>query len=195
MQEYEDSRFSAHQRLDLQAEGPRQAGERLLHWIQSRSHEDPGSELLVIARRGGTPGSDPVPVEREVERVLRQVDRKLIDWWHPMTPGSFALKVSDDPQMALKRRVKVLQDDGRTADTLSAAGPDPDTDIPPDLLELARSVALLRIEREELSAGVQQLILREIWVEAQALAMEERLSFGDALGRLKKEELELTYDD
>jgi hypothetical protein len=185
MKEYERSRFPADRRLDLQGEAPRQARERALRWIQSRAHEAPGEELLLILERGLRPGQPNGAATRAVEGLLREVEGKLIDWWQPFAPGSLALRV------ALQANVlpgvegwSPPADDGRTAETAGAALPPARADIPVELLGVAERAAELRREREGLSVRLLDVVLREVWNEAQALAMSERLSFGSALDRV-----------
>lgn len=78
--------------------------------------------------------------------------------------------------------------DGRTEETAGAARPAPDADIPGELLPLAERAAELRVEREELSIGLHQVVLREVWIEAQAVAMERRLSFEEGLAAILADE-------
>lgn len=190
MRDYERARYPEDRRLDLHGEGPRPARERALHWIQSRAHETPGEELLLIVERGGRPGRSASPVETEVRKLLEEIQGRLIDWWQPFAPGSLAVKVSLEPRMEARRKtVAQLDGEGRTEETAGAARPPPHRDIPPELIELATRAAELRIEREGLSMRILEVVLREVWIEAQALAMEERVGFDEALRRLQNVEL------
>ncbi|MEX2570844.1 MAG: hypothetical protein WD737_06025 [Gemmatimonadota bacterium] len=182
MREYERARFPAHRRLDLHGEGPRVARERALRWIQSRAHEAPGEELLLILERGGRPGRGPSPAASEVGRLLRDLEGKLIDWWQPFAPGSLAVRIANEPNvLPLPRPSRRPTGDGRTEETAGSARPPPRLDIPPELYEMASRTAELRISREGLSIGVLEVVLREVWIEVQALAMERRLTFAAAL--------------
>lgn len=190
MREYEAARYPLSRQLDVQADGPQQARERVLHWIQSRAHETPGEDLLVIAARGAQPGRPPSPIEREVRSLLDQLQGRLIDWWQPFAPGSLAIRLSLDPRMLNDRqRTKLLdEDDGRTEETAGSARPDARLDIPAELLPLAERAAEMRIQREELSTRLLDVVLREIWIEAQAIAMDQRLDWTGALERIVEDE-------
>jgi hypothetical protein len=74
--------------------------------------------------------------------------------------------------------------DGRTPETAGAALPDTAADIPPEILPAARQAAELRRDREGLSLGLAEVVLRRVWIEAQATAMADRISFAEAVGRL-----------
>ena len=195
MREYERARYPAERRLDLHGEGPLVARERALRWIQSHAHEEPGQELLLIVARGQRPGRPPTPVEAEVRALLEELRGRLVDWWQPFTPGSLALAIAREPRMT-NGRIDAGRDpgEGRTEDTAGAARPDPENDIPPELLDLATRTAELRVEREQHSIRVLGVVLREVWIEAQALAMEHRLGFDQALEHLRQLELERIYD-
>lgn len=195
MREYERKRYPADRRLDVHAEGTRPAREKVLHWIQSRAHETPGEDLLLIVARGVRPGSSPSPVEAEIRRLLDSLQGRLIEWWQEFAPGSLAVRLSDDPKMFTPRRPRADPGEGRTTETSGAARPDPEQDIPPELRELAVRVADMRIQREELSPRIRNVVLREVWIEAQAAAMENRTDFGDALERLLGVEKGLIYED
>jgi hypothetical protein len=196
MREYERARFPADRRLDVQGEGPRVARERALHWIRSRAHEAPGQELLLIAERGRRPGRGPGPVEAEMRKLLDELRGKLIDWWQPFTPGSLAMRIALDPRMW--RPIATSPEppgDGRTEQTAGSARPSPHTDIPPELLATARQVAELRIEREGLSIRILDVILREVWIEAQAFAMDRRVTFATAFEQVLRDESERRLEE
>jgi hypothetical protein len=182
MREYERAHFPADRRLDLHGESPGVARERALHWIQSRAHEEPGQQLLLIVERGVRPGQRPSAVSTAVRELLERLDGKLLEWWQTFAPGSYAVRISPSPTMFAEAGAeRGLEGDGRTEATAGAATPAPMDDIPPDLLEEATRVAELRVEREGLSVRVLEVVLREVWIETQALAMEERITFEAAL--------------
>jgi hypothetical protein len=193
--EYEARRFGPTRQLDVHAEGPAVARARALHWIQSFAHEAPGTELLIVVERGSRPGKRPSPVRTSVETLLTSLAGRLIDGWSPFTSGSVVLRVSDDPRMhrpASESRDESQGDpDGRTAETAGAALPLPEADIPPPLLDLARRVAELRRQREALSLGLMEVVLRRVWIDAQARAMNDRLPFEQALEQLLQHEQNL----
>jgi hypothetical protein len=196
MREYERSRYPADRRLDVQAEGPQTARERVLQWIQSRAHEEPGGDFLLIVSRGGRPGAAPGAVETEVRRLLEELEGRLVEWWQPFAPGSLAVRLAAEPSMfRAAQPAKVDTGDGRTRDTAGAARPLPVHDIPPDLFATVQRVAELRIEREGLSSRVLDVFLREVWNEAQVRAMEDRVSFGSALECALEEELQVRLDE
>jgi hypothetical protein len=196
MREYERARFPAARRLDLHGEAPRVARDRALQWIQSRAHESPGEELLLIVERGGRPGKPPSPLEGEVRELLESLRGRLIEWWQPFAPGSLAVRIALEPRMTPwpEPRPSLDAGDGRTAETAGAARPPPDRDIPSELLDLARAVTELRLQREGLSSRIADVVLREVWIEAQALAMEARVGFDIALERIRGAELERAAD-
>jgi hypothetical protein len=196
--EYEARRFPVTRRLDLHGEGPRVARDRALHWIQSFAHEEPGAELLLIVERGARPGARPGPVRQSVEKLLREISGGLIEWWGPFASGSLAVRIARDPRMvALQRPREPMADehDGRTPETAGAALPAPEIDIPDELLPTATHVAELRRSREGLSVGLMEVVLRRVWIEAQAIAMSERVRFETALQRLLKREQARAYDE
>jgi hypothetical protein len=187
--EYEARRFPPTRRLDLHAEGPQVARERALHWIQSMAHERPGEELLLIVERGSRPGRPAGPVRRAVEKLLVELQGRLVEWWQEFTPGSLALRISADPRMyAVPTASPPAQGEGRTAETAGAATLALHHDVPDELLDVARRTAELRRVREAISVGMSDMVVRRVWIEAQAIAMEERVSFEEALGRLLEEE-------
>jgi hypothetical protein len=99
MREYERVRYPENRRLDLQAEGPETARDRALRWIQSRAHETPGEDYLVIVARSGRPGQPPSAVEREIRSLFDELKGRLIDWWAPFAPGSLAVRIATKPSM------------------------------------------------------------------------------------------------
>jgi hypothetical protein len=56
-------------------------------------------------------------------------------------------------------------------------------------------VAELRRMREGLPVGVTDVVLRGIWIEAQARAMGERIPFEDTLHALLRDEQQRMYED
>ena len=196
--EYEAQRFPPTRRLDLHAEGPQVARERALHWIQSFAHEQPGVELLLIVERGGRPGRSAGPVHREVVKLLDELSGKLIEWWQNFGTGSLALRIAAVPRMTpLGPSAPVpLAGEGRTPETAGAAPLALHHDIPDELLDVASRAAELRRVREGISVGLLQVVLRRIWIETQAAAMDERISFESALARiLDAERLRMLEDD
>ena len=186
--EYEARRFPEARRLDLHGEGPAAARERALHWIQSYAHEEPGQELLLIVERGRRPGRPPSAVRRAVERLLAELQGRLVEWWQDFGTGGLALRIADHPQLTPTAPARLPEGEGRTPETAGAALLEVQNDIPNDLLELATRVAEARRDREGLSLGLMDVVLRRVWIEAQAEAMEERISFRDALERLLADE-------
>lgn len=187
--EYEARRFPPTRRLDLHGDGPGVARDRALRWIQSFAHEEPGSELLLIVERGHGRRRPPTPVRREVEKLLEGLEGRLIDWWQEFAEGSLALRVSDDPRMhPFAEPAPPPPDEGRTPETAGAAMPPPEADIPEELLGLAERAAELRRDREGLSVGLLEVVLRRVWIEAQAEAMSREIGFGEALERILEAE-------
>jgi len=195
MREYERARFPVNRRLDVHAEGPQVARERALHWIQSMAHERPGEELLLIVDRVAAGGRSASPVGAAIRELLQQLVGGLIDWWQPFAAGSIALRIASNPQMNTRIRSRNDDEDERAAAISGKVQPPPAVDIPPELLEMARGTAALRIFREELSIGLEDVILREVWIEAQTLAMERRMTFAEALDLVNREEKARTTDD
>lgn len=196
MREYERVRYPADRRLDLHGEGPSVARDRALHWIQSRAHESPGEELLLIVERGSTRGRRPGAVAECVRKLLEELEGRLIEWWQPFAPGSYAVRIATDPRMAPVQEPRVTDlDGGRTAETAGAARPSPLSDIPAALLGTARHAVELRLAREGLSVRLEEVVLREIWIDAQARAMEKRTSFELALEEILAEESLRALDD
>ncbi len=196
MRAYERARYPAHRRLDVQAEGPHTVRERVLQWIQSRAHEEPGEDLLLIVARGAQPGAPPSPLEVEVRKLLDRLEGRLIEWWQIFTPGTLAVRLAREPSMFHPAAKPEPEDqDGRTPETAGAARPLPDQDIPPELYDVVRRVAELRIEREGLSSRVLDVLLREVWNESQALAMEDRLTFAAALDAVLEGEMQARLEE
>lgn len=195
--EYEAQRFPPTRRLDLHAEGPQIARERALHWIQSFAHEQPGEEILLIVERGSRPGRPAGPVRLAVEKLLEELRGRLIDWWQSFGPGSLAVRVSSTPRMdpAGPTTPLLAPGEGRTPETSGIAPLALHHDIPDELLDLARRAAELRRVREGISVGLMDVVLRRIWIETQAAAMEERISFEDALGRILEVERERVLEE
>jgi hypothetical protein len=192
---YEDRRFPPARRLDLQAEGPEMARGRALRWIESVAHEEPGVELLLILERRAGPvrtGS----VRSAVEALLDDLTGRLLDWWEPFGPGSLVVRVSSSPD----RFRRVAERDPRPGpaarfEEAAATGwVEPREDIPADLLPTAERIAELRRQREGLSPGLVDVMLQQIWVEVQALAMDESISFELALEEVLGREEERGYE-
>lgn len=195
--EYEAKRFPVSRRLDLHGEGPGAARERALRWIQSYAHEEPGQELLLIVERGPQAGRSASPVRRAVEQLLSELNGRLIDWWQSFGPGSLAVRVAIDPSLffAPPDRPSELVGDGRTPETAGVALAALHHDIPDELLPVARLAAELRRSREGISVQLMDAVLRRIWIEAQAAAMEERISFESALDRVLARERERALEE
>jgi hypothetical protein len=124
-----------------------------------------------------------------VERLLGELQGKLIEWWQEFGPGSLALRIAHEPNMfpAPPPRVEP-PNEGRTPETAGTALLALHHDIPDELMELARTAAELRRDREEISVKLLDVVLRRIWIEAQAAAMTERISTERALRRILAEE-------
>lgn len=184
--EYEQRRFPIRRRLDIQAEGPATARDRVLRWIQSFAHEEPGEELLLIVERGTRPGRAPGPVWRSVERLLEELQGRLIQWWQPFGDGSIAVRLADEPRLTPFEPDQLPDEvaDGRTPETAGTALHAVHHDIPDELLPTAGRVAELRRNREGLSVGLLDVVLRRVWIDAQAEAMTNRVSFHRALEML-----------
>lgn len=195
--EYEARRFPPTRRLDVHADGPLVARERALQWIQSRAHEEPGQELLLIVERGGRPGRPATPVRVAVEKLLRELEGKLIDWWQLFGQGSLAVRVAADPRMHPypPERPREPAGEGRTPETAGAAVLAAHHDIPEELLDVAQRAAELRRDRERISVAMLDVILRRIWIEAQATAMSERISFERALEGILEQERRRAGED
>jgi hypothetical protein len=195
--EYEAQRFPPTRRLDLHAEGPQIARERALHWIQSFAHEQPGEEILLIVERGHRPGRPAGPVRLAVEKLLEELRGKLIDWWQGFGTGSLAVRVSTMPRMdpTGPQGPAPALGEGRTPETSGIALLALHHDIPDELLDLARRAAELRRVREGISVGLMDVVLRRIWIETQAAAMEQRIGFDAALGRILEVERERMLEE
>ncbi len=193
--EYEARHYPLTRRLDLQREGPETARARALRWIQTFAHEEPGADLLLVVERGSRPGRKN-PVRVSVEKLLDELKGGLVDWWQPFAEGSLALRVARDPRRWTSPvRAPELEGDGRTPETAGAAYVDAEDDIPEELLPLARRVAEMRRTREGLGVPLLGVVMRQIWIEAQATAMSERVSFHEALTRARRDEERRMYDE
>lgn len=186
--EYEARRFPESHRLDLHGEGPAAARERALQWIQSFAHEEPGQEILLIVERGRRPDRAAAPVRRAIEQLLVELQDRLVEWWQDFGTGALAVRVSSNPRMSALAAPAPVKSDGRTPETAGAALLPVRHDIPDELLGLANRVAEARRDREGLSVGLMDVVLRKVWIEAQAAAMAERISFEGALEALMEEE-------
>lgn len=187
--DYEAKRFPPMRRLDVHGEGPRVARERTLQWIQSFAHEEPGVELLVVVERGRGARRPATPVRLEVEKLLRELEGGLIEWWQVFAEGSLAMRVAADPRMWRgPLRSSEPQDEGRPPDTAGVALRALGHDIPEELLELAGQAAELRRTREGISVRMTDTVLRRVWIEAQADAMTRRVDFVVALEAILQEE-------
>ena len=192
--EYESRRFPAARRLDLHGDGPATARERALRWIQSYAHEEPGQELLLIVERGRAPGRPASPVRTAVERLLVELQGRLVEWWQDFGTGGLALRIADDPRMAIAPEPPRQVGDGRTAETAGAAAIRVEDDIPPELLGTASRIAELRRDRERLAVGLMEVVMRRVWIQAQAMAMADRISFEAALERMLVREQRLQLE-
>ena len=187
--QYEAQRYPPMRRLDLQNEGPETARQRALRWIQSHAHEQPGADLLLIVERARRVGGRKGPIRAAMEKLLDELKGGLIEWWQPFAEGSLALRVSSDPRRWQPRPPKPDDPtDGRSDETAGRAYLDPESDIPDDLIVLARRAAELRRTREGQAVGLSDVVLREIWIEAQAAAMMERISWEAALRDIARRE-------
>lgn len=187
--EYEARHYPPTRRLDLQGEGPDTARQRALRWIQSFAHEQPGVHLLLIVERGRKPGGRKGPIRVAVEALLDELKDGLIAWWQPFAEGSLALRVSADPhRWATPPPRPDDPGEGRTDETAGRAYLPPEADIPEALLPLARRTAELRRTREGQAVGLMDVVLREIWIEAQAAAMTDRTDWDTALRAIARRE-------
>lgn len=196
--EYESRHYPPTRRLDLQGEGPATARDRALRWIQMHAHEHPGADLLLVLERGRRREAPrKSQVRLAVEGMLAELTGKLLEWWQPFGPGSIAVRISGEPAMRAPPSPGPKRElgDGRTPETAGAAYVPPEADIPDELLPLARRAAELRRTREGLAVSLMEVVLRGVWIEAQAAAMSERVTFGDALRRVLAEEQERAYGD
>jgi hypothetical protein len=190
--EYEARHFPPTRRLDVQGEGPQTARERVLRWVQSFAHEQPGVDLLLVVQRGRHRKG---PVLLEVEKLLDELTGALIDWWQPFAEGSVALRVARDPRRVPAARAPAAVGDGRTPETAGARYLSPLADIPPEILPIATRAAELRRTREGLTVGVAEVVLGGIWNEAQARAFTENVSWEQALRDTLEAEERAIYDD
>lgn len=158
------------------------------------AHEEPGAELLLVMERGR--GSARAGVRAAVEAMLDTLTGGLIDWWQPFTPGTVALRIAAAPRMVPRPRAEPVPepDEGRTPETSGPAYLPPEQDIPPELLAEAMRAAELRRAREGASTGLLEVVLRRVWIEAQAAAMTEGLAWGAALRRILADEARRAYD-
>ncbi len=192
--QYEAKRYPPTRRLELHGESAATARDRTLRWIQSFAHEQPGADLLLVVERArGRRG----PVRVAVEGLLEELKGGLLEWWAPYGEGSLALRISLEPRMLpAPERPAPDPGDGRTDETAGAATIAAEDDVPPELLPLARRAAELRRAREGLPVSIGPVILRGIWIEAQAMAMTDRLEWEEALRViLAAEQLRLARDD
>jgi hypothetical protein len=187
--QYEARHYPPTRRLDLQGEGPDTARERALRWIQSFAHEAPGSDLLLVVDRGRRAGARRGPVRVAVERLLDELRGGLIEWWQPFAEGSLALRVAREPhRFAPGRPPPDDPGEGRSDATAGRAYLHPEADIPSELLPLARRAAELRRTREGQAVGLTEVVLREVWIEAQAAAMTAGTGWEAALARIERDE-------
>lgn len=195
--EYEARHYPPPRRLDLQGEGAATATDRTRRWIQMFAHEQPGAELLLVLERGRRREGRKSAVRLAVEGLLNDLSGKLVDWWQPFGPGSIALRIARDPGMFNAPRAEAVRDpgEGRTPETAGAAYLHPEADIPEELLPMARRAAELRRTREGLAVSLMEVVLRGIWIEAQAAAMTEGVGFGEALRRIARAEEQRAYED
>jgi hypothetical protein len=187
--EYEARHFPPMRRLDLQGEGPDTARQRALRWIQSFAHEQPGANLLLIVERGRKQGGRKGPVRLSVEKLLDELKGGLIEWWQPFAEGSLALRISAEPHRWVAPAPRPHDPtEGRTDETAGRAYLHPEADIPEELLPMALRTAELRRTREGQAVGLRDVVLREIWIEAQAAAMTDRVDWETALQAINRRE-------
>lgn len=187
--EYEARHYPPTRRLDLQGEGPETARQRALRWIQSYAHEQPGADLLLVVERGRRGGGRRGPVRLAVEALLEELRGGLIEWWQPFADGSLAVRVSRDPQrFAPGAPPPADPGEGRTDATAGRAYLPPEADIPEALLPLARRAAELRRTREGQAVGLAEVVLREVWIQAQAAAMAADTGWEEELARIARAE-------
>ncbi|MDQ3309740.1 MAG: hypothetical protein M3497_06395 [Gemmatimonadota bacterium] len=192
--EYEARHFPATQRLDLHSEGPDTARVRALRWIQTWAHEAPGTPLLLVVERGVRPGARSGPVRRSVEKLLDSLVGGLIEGWQPFGAGSLAVRIALRPRLVPIGGPVQESGEGRTPETAGTAYVPAEEDIPEELLPLARHVAELRRTREGLAVSLLPVVLRRVWIEAQAEAMLARTPWEAALQGLLREEQRQAYD-
>ena len=194
---YEARHYGPTHRLDLQGHGPDTARQRALKWIQSFAHEEPGANLLLVVERGNRRSPRKSAIRTSVEALLEELKGGLIDWWQPFAEGSLALRVAAAPQRVPPAPPPPEDPhEGRTAETAGRAYLHPELDIPEELLPLARRAAELRRVREGQAVGLFDVVLREVWIEAQAHAMGQRTDWEHALGEvLRREEARMWEDE
>lgn len=193
--EYEARHYPPTRRLDLQGEGPDTARDRALRWIQHFAHELPGADLLLVVERGKRPGSRKGVVRLAVEKLLAELNGGLIDWWQPFAEGSLALRIARKPRRWVDGPAPAPQGEGRTPETAGERYLPPQDDIPPELLPLAERAAELRRTREGLSVSLGDVVLRGIWIEAQARAITEGVSWEQALRETADDEQRRLLED
>lgn len=193
--EYEARRFPPAQRLDLHGEGPDTARQRALRWLQMWAHEAPGTDLLLIVERGTRPGAPSGPVRRAVERLLDGLVGGLIEGWQAWGVGSLAVRIAPRPRLVPMGGPAPDPGEGRTPETAGVALIAPEEDIPEELLPLAQRVAELRRTRERLALSLLPVVLRRVWIDAQAAAMLDRVPWDAALRRLLEDEKARAYED
>jgi hypothetical protein len=195
--EYEARHYPPTRRLDLQGEGPDTARQRALQWIQSFAHEQPGADLLLVVERGRRPHGRRGAVRLAVEKLLDELSGGLIEWWQPFAEGSLALRIARDPRRWAPGAPRPREDptEGRSPETAGAAYLHPEADIPEELLPAARRAAELRRTREGLAVSLMDVVLRRLWIEAQARAMSERVSWEHALRDILRAEEAAVYED
>ena len=187
--EYEARHFPPTRRLDLQGEGPETARQRALRWIQSFAHEQPGAELLLIVERARRDHGRKGPIRQSVEKLLDELQGGLIEWWQPFAEGSLALRVSADPHRWRPPPPRPEDpSEGRSDETAGRAYLHPEADIPEEVLPLARRAAELRRTREGQAVSLTDVVLREVWIEAQAAAMTDRTDWETALRAIARRE-------
>jgi hypothetical protein len=195
--EYEARHFPPTRRLDLHGEGPQTARDRALRWIQTFAHEQPGAELLLVVERGRRAGHHKGPIRLEVEKLLKELEGGLIEWWQPFAEGSLALRIARDPRRWAPgaKTAEAPKGEGRTPETAGAKYLPPQADIPPELLPVATRAAELRRTREGLAVSLADVVLRGIWIDAQARAFDEGVSWEQALREVLQAEEQAIYEE
>ena len=194
--EYEARHYPPTRRLDLQGQGPETARQRALQWIQSFAHEQPGADLLLVVERTQRRHGGKTALRIAVEKLLDELKGGLIDWWQPFAEGSLALRVSRDPhRFAPEGPRREPEGEGRTPETAGAKYLSPRADIPEELLPLAERIAEMRRTRERMGVSMTEVVLRGLWIEAQARSMAERVSWEAALEHIRRDEEARLYDE
>jgi hypothetical protein len=135
-------------------------------------------------------------VRVSVEKLLEELLGGLVEWWQPFADGSLALRVARDPRRWGAARAAQGAGGGRAhSETAGAAYVPAEDDIPEEILPLARRVAEMRRTREGLGVPLLGVVMRQLWIQAQATAMSERVSFEDALTRIMRDEERRLYED